>query len=68
MLETKILLAEVPRMAKTITTPAIMKMTANLAGESVRPIIRYDAYYDGFIDGCMDANNSREVCEQATDA
>jgi hypothetical protein len=27
-----------------------------------------DAYYDGFIDGCMDADNSREVCEQATDA
>jgi hypothetical protein len=27
-----------------------------------------DAYYDGFIEGCMDADNSREVCEQATDA
>jgi hypothetical protein len=39
VLETKILLAEVPKMAKTITTPAIMKMIANLAGESVRPII-----------------------------
>jgi hypothetical protein len=26
------------------------------------------AYYDGFIDGCLDANNSRDVCEQATDA
>jgi hypothetical protein len=26
------------------------------------------SYYDGFIDGCMDADNSREVCEQATDA
>jgi hypothetical protein len=25
-------------------------------------------YYDGFIDGCMDADNSRDVCEQATDA
>jgi hypothetical protein len=27
-----------------------------------------DAYYQGFIEGCMDADNSREVCEQATDA
>ena len=27
-----------------------------------------DAHYDGFIDGCMDADNSRDVCEQATDA
>ncbi len=27
-----------------------------------------DAYYDGFIDGCMDADNSRDVCESATDA
>jgi hypothetical protein len=27
-----------------------------------------DAYYNGFIKGCMDADNSREVCEQATDA
>jgi hypothetical protein len=27
-----------------------------------------DEYYDGFIEGCMDADNSREVCEQATDA
>jgi len=27
-----------------------------------------DTYYDSFIDGCMDADNSREVCEQATDA
>ncbi|MDQ3840213.1 MAG: hypothetical protein M3297_13210 [Thermoproteota archaeon] len=27
-----------------------------------------DAYYNGFIEGCMDADNSREVCEQATDA
>ena len=26
------------------------------------------AYYDGFIVGCLDANNSRDVCEQATDA
>ncbi len=26
------------------------------------------AYYDGFIDGCMDEDNSRDVCEQATDA
>ena len=25
-------------------------------------------YYNGFIEGCMDANNSRDVCEQATDA
>ena len=27
-----------------------------------------DEYYDGFINGCMDAGNSRDVCEQATDA
>jgi hypothetical protein len=27
-----------------------------------------DEYYDGFIDGCMSADNSREVCEQATDS
>jgi hypothetical protein len=27
-----------------------------------------DAYYDGFIAGCMDADNTRDVCEQATDA
>lgn len=27
-----------------------------------------DAYYDAFIEGCMDADNSREICEQATDA
>jgi hypothetical protein len=27
-----------------------------------------DAYYDAFIEGCMDADNSRETCEQATDA
>lgn len=26
------------------------------------------AYYEGFIDGCMDADNSRDVCEQTTDA
>jgi hypothetical protein len=25
-------------------------------------------YYDGFIGGCMSEDNSREVCEQATDA
>jgi len=27
-----------------------------------------EAHYDGFMAGCVDANNSREVCEQATDA
>jgi hypothetical protein len=27
-----------------------------------------DEYYDGFIDGCMSADNSRGVCEQATDS
>jgi hypothetical protein len=27
-----------------------------------------DEYYDGFINGCMDAGNSRDVCEHATDA
>jgi hypothetical protein len=27
-----------------------------------------DAYYNGFIDGCMDAGNTRDICEQATDA
>jgi hypothetical protein len=27
-----------------------------------------EAYYDGFIAGCMDADNTRGVCEQATDA
>jgi hypothetical protein len=28
-----------------------------------------DAYYDIFIDGCMSVEgNTREVCEQATDA
>lgn len=27
-----------------------------------------DAYYNGFINGCMKADNSEEVCEQATDA
>jgi hypothetical protein len=27
-----------------------------------------DAYYQSFIEGCMDADNSREICEQATDA
>ena len=27
-----------------------------------------EPYYDGFIEGCMDADNSRETCEQATDA
>jgi hypothetical protein len=25
-------------------------------------------YYDGFIDGCMSQDNSRDVCESATDA
>ena len=25
-------------------------------------------YYEGFIEGCMDADNSREVCEAFTDA
>ena len=28
-----------------------------------------DAYYDGFIDGCMSVSgNTRDVCESATDA
>jgi hypothetical protein len=27
-----------------------------------------DAYFNGFIEGCMDAGNTRDVCEQATDA
>jgi hypothetical protein len=28
-----------------------------------------DAYYDGFIDGCMSVEgNTRDVCESATDA
>ncbi len=27
-----------------------------------------DAYYDAFIEGCMDAGNTEDVCEQATDA
>ena len=27
-----------------------------------------DTYYDAFIEGCMSVDNSREVCEQATDA
>lgn len=27
-----------------------------------------DAYYDGFIDGCLAADNTRGVCESATDA
>jgi hypothetical protein len=27
-----------------------------------------DAYYDGFIDGCMSADNSSDICEAATDA
>ena len=27
-----------------------------------------DAYYNGFISGCMKADNSRETCESATDA
>jgi hypothetical protein len=27
-----------------------------------------DWYYDGFIEGCMSADNSLEVCESATDA
>jgi hypothetical protein len=26
-----------------------------------------DAYYSGCIEGCMDADNTRDVCEQATD-
>jgi hypothetical protein len=26
------------------------------------------AYYNGFIEGCMSADNTKEVCEQATDA
>jgi hypothetical protein len=25
-------------------------------------------YYDGFIDGCVDAGNTRDACESATDA
>jgi hypothetical protein len=27
-----------------------------------------DAYFNGFINGCLDAGNTRDVCEQATDA
>jgi len=27
----------------------------------------FPRYYEGFIDGCMDADNSRETCEQFTD-
>jgi hypothetical protein len=27
-----------------------------------------DTYYDAFIEGCMSVDNSREVCEQDTDA
>ena len=27
----------------------------------------YGEYYDGFIDGCTDAGNTRDVCESATD-
>ena len=27
-----------------------------------------DAYYKGFIEGCLAAHNFKEVCEQATDA
>ena len=27
-----------------------------------------ERYYEGFIDGCMSVDNSREVCESATDA
>jgi hypothetical protein len=27
-----------------------------------------DAYYRGFIDGCVAANNTVEICDQATDA
>jgi hypothetical protein len=27
-----------------------------------------DAYYEAFIDGCMSVDNSRDVCEAATDA
>lgn len=30
--------------------------------------MQWGEYYDGFIDGTMDADNSREVCESATDA
>jgi hypothetical protein len=26
-----------------------------------------DPYYEGFIDGCMSVDNSRDVCESATD-
>lgn len=26
-----------------------------------------DVYLDGFIDGCLDAGNTRDVCESATD-
>jgi hypothetical protein len=26
------------------------------------------SYYNGFIEGCMDADNTRDVCESATDA
>ena len=26
------------------------------------------AYYDGFIDGCVAANNTVEICDQAADA
>ena len=28
----------------------------------------YGEYSDGFIDGCMSADNTRDVCESATDA
>jgi hypothetical protein len=27
-----------------------------------------EEYYNGFIEGCMSVDNSREVCETATDA
>lgn len=27
-----------------------------------------DTYYDSFIEGCMSVDNSRDVCESATDA
>jgi hypothetical protein len=27
-----------------------------------------DAYYEGFIEGCMSVGNTEETCEQATDA
>jgi hypothetical protein len=36
-----------------------------------RPYYRDDGknqYYEGFIDGCVDADNSREICDRFADA